>query len=84
MAKHGTRPNNMPELPEVQTVITVLKPIVIGHKITKIDVLRASTIQTDVNEFVNTLEELIKFTHTLVFNFLPRDVSFLKARILNL
>ena len=45
----------MPELPEVETIKNVLKPILIGNKITKIDVLRASTIQGDKQAFVNTL-----------------------------
>ena len=45
----------MPELPEVETIKNVLKGILIGQKITKIDVLRMSTIQGDKNFFVNTL-----------------------------
>ncbi len=45
----------MPELPEVETVKNVLIPIVSGHTITKIDVLRKTTIQGDINEFVSSL-----------------------------
>lgn len=45
----------MPELPEVETIKNVLKPILIGNKITAIDVLRMSTIQGDKQSFVNSL-----------------------------
>ena len=46
----------MPELPEVETVKNVIKPIVIGHTITSIDVLRKTIIQNDtIEEFVNGL-----------------------------
>ena len=46
----------MPELPEVETVKNVLLPIVKGHKILAIDVLRSSTIEGDVNEFIVNLQ----------------------------
>ena len=46
----------MPELPEVETVKNVLKKIVIGHTITKIDVLRNKQILGNAIEFVNKLE----------------------------
>ncbi len=45
----------MPELPEVETVKNVLKPILIGQTITRIDVLRKSTIVGNVDEFISTL-----------------------------
>ena len=45
----------MPELPEVETVKNVLEKIVIGRKITAIDVLRASNIHSDVETFKNSL-----------------------------
>lgn len=45
----------MPELPEVETIKNVLKSILVGNKITKIDVLRDVTIQGDKKTFVNTL-----------------------------
>lgn len=45
----------MPELPEVETVKETLKPIIIGNKITKIDVLRPSIIEGDINKFVSGL-----------------------------
>ena len=45
----------MPELPEVETVKNVLIPIVKNQTITGIDVLRASTIHGDINEFISTL-----------------------------
>ena len=37
----------MPELPEVETVKNVLKPIVIGKKILSIDILRKTIIKND-------------------------------------
>ena len=46
----------MPELPEVETVKNVLKPILIGRTIQRIDVLRMSSIVGDSKEFVNTIE----------------------------
>lgn len=46
----------MPELPEVETVKNVLKPIVINRKITKIDVLRMGQIEGDTKEFVSNLQ----------------------------
>ena len=46
----------MPELPEVETVKNILLPIVKSRKITKIDVLRSSTIEGDVKEFVSNLQ----------------------------
>ena len=46
----------MPELPEVETVKNVLIPIVKDRKILKIDVLRNSTIEGDVEEFISNLQ----------------------------
>ena len=46
----------MPELPEVETVKNVLIPIVKDRKILKIDVLRNSTIEGDVKEFISNLQ----------------------------
>ena len=46
----------MPELPEVETVKNVIKPIVIGHTITSIDVFRPTIIQNDrMEDFINGL-----------------------------
>lgn len=45
----------MPELPEVETVKNVLLPIVKGHKILAIDIIRRNTIEGDVNEFTSSL-----------------------------
>ena len=45
----------MPELPEVETVRNVLLPIVKGRTITRIEVLRKSTIQGDVDTFIRSL-----------------------------
>lgn len=46
----------MPELPEVETVKKVLIPIVKDRKILKIDVLRNSTIEGDVEVFISNLQ----------------------------
>ena len=46
----------MPELPEVETVKNVLLPIVKGRKILSIDVLRASTIEGNPNDFALNLQ----------------------------
>ena len=45
----------MPELPEVETVKTVLKPVVINHTITKIDILRESSVPGDKKLFISSL-----------------------------
>ena len=45
----------MPELPEVETVKRVLEKIVIGRTITKIDILRQSSVPGDKDLFVNSL-----------------------------
>lgn len=45
----------MPELPEVQTVINNLKPLVLGHQITKIDVYYPKMILNDSTEFKTNL-----------------------------
>lgn len=51
----GTPLNNMPELPEVETIKNVLRPIVVGNKIKNIEILRPSTILGDVEIFKNSL-----------------------------
>lgn len=48
--------NNMPELPEVETVKNVLSKIVIGHKILSIEIFRPQQIDGDATTFKNTLE----------------------------
>ena len=45
----------MPELPEVETVKSVLEKVVIGHTITGIDVLRDSAIHGNVRDFISEL-----------------------------
>ncbi len=45
----------MPELPEVETVKTILKPVVINHKITGIDILRNSSVPGDRDLFISSL-----------------------------
>ena len=46
----------MPELPEVETVKNVLKPIVVNHTITGIDILRASSVPGDHALFISSLK----------------------------
>ena len=45
----------MPELPEVETVKNVLKPVVVNHKITGIDILRMSSVPGDHQLFISSL-----------------------------
>ena len=45
----------MPELPEVETVKNVLKPVVIGHTIKGIEILRSSSVPTNHDLFINSL-----------------------------
>ena len=47
----------MPELPEVETVKRVLEPIVIGHTINKIDVLRATIVNNQADAFTSYFEK---------------------------
>ena len=46
----------MPELPEVETVKRVLEKIVIGHQITKIEILRKSSVPGNQEQFISSLE----------------------------
>ena len=46
----------MPELPEVETVKRVLEPIVIGHQINKIDILRATVVNNQADAFISYFE----------------------------
>ena len=46
----------MPELPEVTTVINILKEEVKGRKIDNIDILYSKIIKSDLNSFVNDLK----------------------------
>ena len=52
----GIPRNNMPELPEVETVKRLLEPVVKNRTITSIDVYRARQIEGDVSTFINTLK----------------------------
>ena len=70
----GTTQNNMPELPEVETVKNILNTIVKGRKITRIDILRSSTIISPLDEFVPTLvgqtyKEVTRIGKFLIFHF---------------
>ena len=47
----------MPELPEVETVKRVLTPIVKDRKIVKIDILRATIVNNQADEFVSFFEK---------------------------
>ena len=51
----GIPQNNMPELPEVETIKNVLNSFIKNRKINSIDVLRESIILGDKEEFVNIL-----------------------------
>ena len=52
----GTTANNMPELPEVETVKNVLASTVIGKKIIRVDVLREKNIDGDAKDFADALK----------------------------
>ena len=54
-AKHGTMLNKMPELPEVETIKNILANNVIGKTIKEVTVLRAKTIEGNVDEFIEAL-----------------------------
>lgn len=56
MVVHGTTANNMPEFPEVRTVIETLKTLSIYDEIIKVDVLRDKNIEGDPNSFKKSLE----------------------------
>ena len=60
----------MPELPEVETVKRVLTPIVINHKITKIDVLRATIVNNQTNAFISYFENETFLNITRIGKFL--------------
>ena len=45
----------MPELPEVETVKSVLEKVVNGRTIQKIDILRSSSVPGDKKQFVSSL-----------------------------
>lgn len=45
----------MPELPEVETVKAVLKPIVVNRTITKIEILRKTSVPGDNDLFISSL-----------------------------
>ena len=71
----------MPELPEVETIKNVLRPVVIGRKIIKIEVLRNSTIVGDTNSFVSSLTnqtfiDVSRIGKYLIFH-LTNDLVFL-------
>ena len=60
----------MPELPEVETVKRVLTPIVIKHRITKIDVLRATIVNNQTNAFISYFENETILNITRIGKFL--------------
>ena len=64
----------MPELPEVETVKSILKPVVIGHTIKRIEILRDSSVPGDKKEFISSLtgEKFLDVTRIgkfLIFHF---------------
>ncbi|MGM9873494.1 MAG: bifunctional DNA-formamidopyrimidine glycosylase/DNA-(apurinic or apyrimidinic site) lyase [Bacilli bacterium] len=56
MEKIGIALNNMPELPEVETIKNLLKNNLIGKTIDNIEVIREKTILSNVFEFKNLLK----------------------------
>ena len=46
----------MPELPEVTTVINILKEEIIGKRISSIEILYSKIIKSDLDVFVNDLK----------------------------
>lgn len=46
----------MPELPEVETVVKTLKPIVLNRTILNVEIIRSCTVQGDEEVFINTLK----------------------------
>jgi len=70
----GMTANNMPELPEVETVKNVLKEIVLNHTIKSVDVIRKETVRSDVKEFVEkltgaTITDFSRVGKYIVFHF---------------
>ena len=53
----GIPQNNMPELPEVETVRSVLESTVLNKKIQNVEVLRLNTIDGDASTFIETLKD---------------------------
>lgn len=69
----------MPELPEVETVKNVIKPIIVGKKIVDIDVLRDKTILGNVSSFKNgiaghTCLDVTRIGKFLIFHFDNQNV----------
>lgn len=78
LATIGTALNRgdiMPELPEVETVKEVLKPIVIHQTIKSVDVLRKTTILGDVQDFIHQLEGKTFLNITRIGKFLIFHLS---------
>lgn len=70
----GMTANNMPELPEVETVKNVLKEIVLNHTIKSVDVVRPETVRSDVKEFKEklvgaTIKDFSRVGKYIVFHF---------------
>jgi len=64
----------MPELPEVETITRILKPLLIGKTINKIDVYRNATIIGDAKLFVKSLtrqtyKDITRIGKFLIFHF---------------
>jgi formamidopyrimidine-DNA glycosylase len=52
----GTMQNNMPELPEVETIKRILDNNLLHRKISKIEILKEKTIEGNAKEFKNSVE----------------------------
>mgnify|MGYP003303763161 CR=1 FL=1 len=55
MAALGTTVNNMPELPEVETIKNTLKELTLNREIKSVDIFREQTIDGNANEFASSL-----------------------------
>lgn len=71
----GTIANNMPELPEVETIKNTLKELTLNKVIKSVDVLRAQTIDGNANLFASSLinKQIIGFER--VGKFIIFDLS---------
>ena len=68
----------MPELPEVETVVRTLRPLLVGATIQHIDVLHSKMLHPNVKKFVNTIQNLtftsIERIGKFILFFLNQDI----------
>ncbi len=70
----GTMQNNMPELPEVQTVVYTLLRLVLNKKIVGVDILYPNTVDNLKNYFCDnlknaTIKNITRYGKFIVFHF---------------